>query len=217
MKKLVLMIFCISILLFSNLIFSQESKLNTEIKKLLAKELFLVNEFWGGRIVINKLNFDITDTNFVRINQITKLWGGHSPYSGYDILKVNVSFINLTVAKKEVNYLDSISFNYIIISNSPYELYKLLGFTNTDINKTQYTFYPYKNNKDFLKWIVQVLIQNKYLTNKEGRYMLKSLIKEKHTYNKKINQPVNLINIIYPKYLQQSLILPYYLFSIFRV
>lgn len=213
MKKIIFLIFS-SILLSQNVILSQESILHTQIKKIMAKELFLVDEFFGGGIVINAFNFDIADTNFVQINHITKLWGKYSAdVYHYDILKVNVSFVNLTAPNKGIDYLDTISFDYIIVAYSPYQLYKLLGFTTTDINKTQHTFYPYKNNKYFLKWVVQTLVENQYLSNKEGRYMLKSLINEKYAYDRRINQPINLINAVYPEYLCQSLILPYRFFA----
>ncbi|MEO9257184.1 MAG: hypothetical protein ABI207_02310 [Crocinitomicaceae bacterium] len=207
MNKLFL-IMLLSTFSMNNNLFSQGNREITGIKKVLAKELFLVNEFYGGRVIINK--FDNYDTNYVRINNIRELHGEYTSFSSdYDAFLVNVSFINITARKTKFN-LDTVNFEYVIISKFGYSFYKLLGFSTIDATYISHEIYTYKeDSKTFLNWIADILIKDDILNSKEANYFVKSLLKEEYTYDKRMNKPVNLINIIHPNRLYQSLIIPY--------
>jgi hypothetical protein len=207
LKDKMKVLFCIHLLLisFSGKIVAQDIN---SIKKIISKEVVLLNMLYNDRMFINYSQG--IDTANVKINHCLDLseYYRQENFDYCKILIVNVSFMNLTPTNYIASNIGSLKFDYIMIEYQGI-YYKLLGFSMTDINLLKKHHFNPKNFKKFIKWISTTLNKNKILTKYESRKFQNSIIKNDYYLSHKINRPINIINKIYPLRLYQTSIIDY--------
>jgi hypothetical protein len=198
----------IVLVFFYNVMIAQDIN---SIKKIIYQELILVDKYHEDRVFID--NSSSIDTNSVRINSCRTLDKNyklnHPEYYMYDIVLVNVTFVNLSPSKKNLGIrFDSLNFEYVLIKkNNIY--YKLFGFSTTNINYLRVDFFTEKKFSKFIHWISDILRFNQLITRTEARRLIKSILNNDFYYSNKTNRPINIINKLYPKRLYQTKIIDY--------
>jgi len=180
---------------------------NGKIKEVIKNELKLLDIIYNDRVFIEISEW--IDTSQIKINKITSPYIAR-PYkfSCCDLRIVNVSLKGLRPPHYNKNFSDSPSFDYVLIDEYN-SYYRLFGFTSTDINYLRTRFFPDSEFYEFIDWIASSLSSEGVLTELEAASFSESIKNNDCYYSPNINRPVNVINVLYPHRLYQSIIIDY--------
>jgi len=185
---------------------------NGKIKEIIKNELKLLDIIYNDRVFI-EISEGI-DTSHIMINKIsTPYFIQPLKFYRYDIIIVNVSLKRLRPPHYNKNFNDSLSFDYVLIdADGSYNYgryYRLLGFISTDINYLRTDFFTDSKFNEFIDWIASSLSSEGVLTELEATSFSESIKNNDCYYSPNINRPVNVINVLYPHRLYQSIIIDY--------